>query len=267
MTDDPLILYGNKIPDQYSMVAGVEQSGLLFGEAQTWDCLRNWIVTTDGTGVVTVQLDYLADPGLAYLILGAHRHDTAGARFSGGSVQLQYWNGSAYANCLAATAITAATNEPSLHQLSAHTIVVASGYYSYRMTISGMLTNSDIALPELFLGDAMVMPSLSLGFDPLTEEWDGPKFQTESGRIYESAISRRYVSSPKWGPIIGSAKALEIDAFRENHIENRTPFWWFWSPLSYPTQGFMMRHNGKTVSMPINAAGYRSFSIDMVEAV
>lgn len=267
LTNNPLILYDLKKPDQYSMIAGVEQSGALFPQAQTWDCLKNWIVTTDATGIVTVQMDFIVDPGLQFLLLGAHRHDASGARFAGGSVQLQYWDGAAWSDCLAATAIVAATNEPSLQELAAHTVVLNAGYYSYRLTLSALAANTDIAVPEIFTGPGMTMPMVDLPFDPKLEEFGGPTNTSSTGRIYGSVLYKRYLAKPSWTDRIDAAQALLIDDFRENHIENRTPFWWFWAPSSYPRDGYMMRHNSPNAPMPISAGPYRSFSLNMVEAV
>ena len=317
MNKNPLLLYQNKTPDAYSMIAGIEQSGLLFTEAFTWDALRNWIVTSNGLGVVTVQMDYTAGsawvtatayeiddvvsisgvsykalvahtsgatsqpgvgsiwevywiedmPNIEMLVLGAHRHDASGFRFPGGAVQLQYWNGSAFVDCLAATNVTAKVNHPSIHEVSAHTPIAAAGVYSYQLTISGLQTSSDVALPELFVGPALVMPGIKYNYDALVEEWTGPKTTTESGRVYESALSRRYMPKPQF-TLLDAAKTAEVELFRENVLEERGVFWWFYDPLNDPETGFMMRHNGKNAPMPeVLPNGYSRFRLNMVEAV
>lgn len=267
MTKNPLLLYFNNEPDQYSMIAGVENSGLLFSEAFTWDALRNWIVTTDVSGVVTVQMDFLAAPTINYLVLGAHRHDAAGFRFSGGSVGLQYWNGAAFVDCLATTAITAETNRPSIQEVAAHTVTVNGGYYSYQLTLSGLSITSDIALPELFLGDALVMPGIKYGYDPYLEEWTGPSQTTETGRIYESALSRRYSPKPKFNKL-DSAKTVEVRAFIENTLEERAAFWFFYDPLNDAAHGLMCKHRGKTAPVRISQPnGITDFTLNMIESV
>jgi len=266
MTDNPLLLWDNKRPDTYSLITGAENSGLLFGEAQKWDCLRNYIVTTDSSGIVTIQLNYLAIPGIDKLVMGAHRHESSGWRFSGGSVQLQYWNGTAWTDCLATTAITALVDEPEIFDVAAHVVVLNAGYYSYRLTLSGFTAFTDIAIPEIFIGPSLSMPFVELGFDPSSEEWRGPSFESESGRVYETALSRRYAAKPVWN-LIDSTMFDAINIFRESVIEERTPFWWFWSPATFPTIGYMMRHNGVSAPMPYTHQMYRSFSLNLIEAV
>ena len=319
MTKNPLLLWLNKVPDTYSMLTGTENSGLLFTEAFTWDALRNWIVTSDGVGDVTVQINYatgagwalttdyaiddivanggvsytcavahtsiatsepgvgavwevywvLDTPDVEYLILGAHRHDSSGFRFAGGSIQLQYWNGGSFVDCLATTAITAKVNHLSMHEVSAHTVIGNAGYYSYQLTISGVGATTDIALPELFMGPALVMPGVRAGssFDPSVEEWTGPSTTTETGRIYESALSRRYAPRPSFN-FLDAAKSAEVDAFIEARLEERAPFWWFWNPLDKPKESYMMKHRGRSAPKPIVLPdGSTQFNLPMIESV
>ncbi|MCK5132703.1 MAG: hypothetical protein KAR40_11195 [Candidatus Sabulitectum sp.] len=317
MTKNPLLLWLNKVPDTYSIIVGTENSGLQFTEAFTWDALRNWIVTSNGSGVVTVQANYetgsawlistsyaldtiianggvsyrctvahtsiaasepgvgaswevywvLDTPDIEYLILGAHRHDASGYRFAGGSIQLQYWNGSAFVDCLATTAITAKVKHPSIHEVAAHTVIGNAGYYSYQLTISGMGITEDIALPELFMGPALVMPGVRYNFDPNVEEWTGPSTTTETGRIYESALSRRYAPRPSFN-FLNPAKDIEVNEFIENRLEERGAFWWFWNPLDKPAEGYMMKHRGKSAPKPIMLPdGSTKFDLNMIESV
>jgi len=249
----------------YAISTGLEQSGTLLTEAWTWDALRNAILTADVNGAATVNL-YIRGAAPTHFVFGAHRHDAAGFRVNEGTCYIDAYTASGWTNVGSANLATNASNLPELIVLSAYTPDTIAGHYQFRMRLTGLTASSDFAIPELFLGEALTMPFIEYGFDPATEEWTGPSTTAETGRIYESALSRRYTSNPSFTYIDG-ATATAIDTFRESHLEERTPFWWFWEPTGSPTVGYMMKHAAKSAPMPIVNAIYRRLQLQMIEAV
>lgn len=136
----------------------------------------------------------------------------------------------------------------------------------YSISVSSLSISSDVPLPEVWLGNALVMPYIDYGFDPYVEFVKNPGFQSENGRTYESVRFRRVELNPHWSVVPDSLWA-SVDLFREQSFETRTPFWWAWKPLSSPLEVYLMKHKPNTLPMPYKSAVHRSFNLPMVEAV
>jgi len=137
---------------------------------------------------------------------------------------------------------------------------------AYRMVIYVVTAGQPWQLPELFLGPRLTMPFVEFGYDPYVEVFKGNTFNAESGRQFTTLHYRRVELKPRWR-VIPTADAVAVDAFRENHLELRKPFWFAWKPDTARTETYMCRHKGETALMPISSAIHRGFSLDLIEAL
>ena len=137
---------------------------------------------------------------------------------------------------------------------------------AYRITINGLTAGAVFSLPELYLGARLEMPFVDFNYDPYIEKFQGNTFNSESGRQFTTLHYRRVEVNPNWA-VVTIAKAVEVDLFREDHLELRKPFWWAWYPDTAPTECYMMRHNPNTAPMPIRTAVHRSFGLKLIEAL
>ena len=286
MADEPIIPWDNQLANPvvaYTVEDGADGTGSPLTEAWTYDALRLAIPKADASGDFTVLFTITPEYGFGEgpfgggyfggfglprsIILGAHQHDSEGFRFSGGSIRVAVNTASGYVDILSTTAIVAGTNEPAYHALDEHEpLADGSGNFNYRVYITGLTASTDFVLPEMFLGPVLTMPRMNYGFDDEEEEWTGPRLISETGRIYESSLSRRHVAKPVFNAI-APAQASEIDWFRERHLEERLPFWWFWLPDTKPAEGYFMRHSVKRAPMPHYSFELRRITLDMIEHV
>jgi len=249
----------------YALITGLEQSGTFLTEAWTWDALRAAFVTSDVAGEIAATFRVNGSTP-THFILGAHRHDSAGFRLTTGTLELEAYTAAGWVSVGTIDLTANPANISELLILSAYTPVEIAGHYVFRMSVTGLRGDTDYVFPELFLGEVLTMPGITLPYDSAEEEWTGPRVTAETGRVYESSISRRYIASPKFN-YIDSVTAAAINAFRENRIEERAPFWWFYAPVSDPTVGYMMKHDGKTAPLPRVVKDLYNFTLKMIEAV
>jgi len=135
-----------------------------------------------------------------------------------------------------------------------------------RITITGLTAGNPVTIPELYVGPSMQMPFLDYGYDPYVEVFKGKTQDHESGRQTVTLHYKRVELKPRWS-IVGNSYVAAIEDFREEQLENRLPMWWAWQPDTSPTECYMMRHKGESAPFPIKAAGYRSFALDLIEAL
>jgi len=250
----------------YNLTSGLEQSGTFLTESWTWDCLRATFVTSSAVNSDIAAVFRVNGATPTHFILGAHRHDAAGFRLTTGTLSVDAYTAAGWVQIGTADLTTNASNISELIVFSAYTPIAVAGHYLYRMRIEGLVGDADYSIPELFLGEVLTMPGLSLPYDSAMEEWTGPSVTAETGRKYETSLSRRYMANAKF-KYMDAAKAAEVNTFREQHIEERAPFWWFYAPVSDPTVGYMMKHNGKTATMPRVVKSLYDFTLEMIEAV
>jgi len=254
-----------------SIDTGVESAGGEITEAATWDTLKPAIVDADEFGIIGIILWAYGDaPDL--LIVGAHKHDSTGFRFDQGTVSAYSTGplGSGASVILVGTKSMAGNrNDPVLIKLadiSTYSPYTSAGGRIYRIEFTGLAPNETYVIPELFFGKALELPPMDYNYDESLEEWKGVSFTAENGRIYESALSRRYKADPVWG-VLPESYAAAIETFREEHLEERRPFWWAWRPDTYDTQVYLMHHNARTAPMPRDTMAYRHFRLPMIESV
>ena len=137
---------------------------------------------------------------------------------------------------------------------------------AYRLTITGLAPGSPFLLPELFLGPRLDMPFVDYNYDPYIEKFKGNVFEAESGRQFVTLHYRRLELKPSWS-MVPTVKSVEVDVFREDHLELRKPFWYAWRPDTTPLECYMMRHKAESATMPIKTAVHRSFKLDLIEAL
>jgi len=138
--------------------------------------------------------------------------------------------------------------------------------YLYRITFAGLPVLSDAIVPEIYLGTAMVMPFVELGWDPYHEVSGVKSFETEKGRIHEQLFYRRLELDPQWQYLV-QAEWTQVEEFREVALERRVPFWLLWKPDSAPTECYLMRNRPPSAKMPYQTQAHRSFGLNLVEDI
>jgi hypothetical protein len=285
MANNPIIAYYNNLiasRTTYTFTAGSDGIGSPLSGALLQKNPQISILRTDANGQVQIEFDtapeylYGQGPhGIGYLggfaspqalILGAHRHDPSRERFADGIVQLEYYDAGSWVTLLPAEDILANINQVSLHLLDYHTPDLVGGVYKYRLTISGLSADADIVLPHLFLGPLLTLPYIDLGFDPQQEATGGTEFPGGAGAVYENTRWRKKKSAPSWTEAISDDQADEIYFFLE-HLEEKLHYYWFWAPETRPFEGYLMRHTGKEIKMPIRRGMYRSWKLPQEEVV
>ncbi|OIO70892.1 MAG: hypothetical protein COS35_06475 [Zetaproteobacteria bacterium CG02_land_8_20_14_3_00_50_9] len=286
-TDWPLICWDNQLSlvSSYSVTLGQDGSSAPLNNAWTWDALRLAIPRADAGGQWQVELDitpqqmldstsfgawYFGGFGVPdVLVLGAHQHDEAGFRFAEGQVQLEYWNGAAWVELIEQQDIIAAPHQSMICKMAYHEPELVGSAYRYRLTFYGLDASGDFVVPELFLGPALEMPPLDLGYDPENEIWTGSKFRASSGRLVRRTSARQMMGRASWDgdARITADKMIEINMFREAQLEEALPFWWFWMPDSAPFHGYLMLNPAEEVPAPIRSGNYRTWQLPMEESV
>lgn len=132
------------------------------------------------------------------------------------------------------------------------------------VTLWGLPATS--VIPELFLGNALKLPFLELGFDPYHEVSTGQNFLAESGREYPQLRYRKMELSPKWSYVEKTLWA-DVAGLIEAALELKNPVWFAWSPASKPLETYLMRNNAKSAPFPYVNAMYRSWSLQLVEVL
>jgi len=266
--DSPMLLWYNLLAGQpYTVTAGTEEAGRPISNVANLDTLRPAQIAADATGTATIT--WTLAPGIGYgtmpfgfgpwggqwpieaIVLGANRHQSAGFRTTGltwsiaGETIIDIWP----------------TN-------SAVVIIPPTPFVGTTMTltITGAAAGQLITIPELYVGPAITMPYLDLGYDPYHEVANAGAFRTESGREYLALRYRRLELSPSWSVVPSSLWAM-LDGFRENVLEQRKALWWAWAPASHPTEVYLVRHSQPSATMPIKTAVHRSMRLKLVEAV
>lgn len=269
MNDAPLLLWHNLIEGAtHTVNAGTEYPGAPAANMANGDTLRPCQIEADASGVIEVAFDAPAGYGygsmpfgfgpyggawnIEAIVLGANRHQSAGFRTPGltwtisGHQVLDIWPTSSAVVIPLDTPITPGA-----------TITVR---------IEGASANQLVTIPELYVGPALTMPHLDLGFDPYNEVTSAGAFKTESGREYLSIRYRRLELAPKWS-VVPSSLWADLDFVREDVLEARRTFWFAWAPQSRPTEVYLVRHAQSSAPMPIKSAIHRSLGLTLVEAV
>jgi len=196
-------------------------------------------------------------------IIGAARNNSAGEHFTGGNVKLELYDSvSAAWTTVVDTAMPATANVSQRFLLDPLTGAATSA----RLTITGQTANSSVRLPELYLGPAITMPFLDLGFDPYIEVSKGNRVDVSTGRTLRNVRFRRIEVDPSWSNL-ERATWEEVDLFREDVIEEAGKFWWLWAPESAPAAVYLVQHDKESAPMPYKSATLRTFRLKLVEAL
>lgn len=203
---------------------------------------------------------------LSCFILAAARHESAGLRtpparvrlfaesgFGEGGYGLGGYGGSVVDKLTAQTA-----NASELIQFQPVNAVRVT------LTLFGLPLN--VVLPEIFLGHAIKMPFLEMGFDPYHEVSTGQAFVSESGREYPQLRYRKMELSPRWS-YLEKSRWTALDTFREAALELKAPFYFSWMPNSRPLETYFVRNTAKSAPMPYVNAQYRSLALQLVEVL
>ena len=263
-----MILWHNLLAGAaYTVDIGTEEAGRPMSNVANLDTLRPAQITADPSGVAQVtwtlpgSIGYGVEPfgfgpwggqwPIEAIVLGANRHQSAGFRTPGltweiaGLTIQDIWPDN-----------TAVIVKPSAPVMTS----------TVTLKITGAAAGQLITIPELYVGPAITMPYLDLGYDPYREVSTAPSFKTESGREYLAVRYRRLEVSPRWSVAPSRLWAM-LDYFREQVLEVRKVFWWAWSPDSHPTEVYLTRHNQPAAGMPWRSSVHRSFDLRLVEAV
>lgn len=210
---------------------------------------------------------YIAAPNpVSCCILAASRHESAGYRTPPSRVRIfaesgygqdDYGLGGCGGSVVDKLA-TSAANASELIQFQPVNAVRVS------ITMWGLPAIS--VLPEIFLGQALKMPYLEMGFDPYHEVSTGQSFLSESGREYPQLRYRKMELTPRWS-YLEQARWQALDVFREQALELKAPFYFSWMPNTRPTETYFVRNNAKAAPMPYVNAQYRSLSLSLVEVL
>ena len=269
MTDQPLICFHNLLSDApYTVSAGTEYPGAPAGNMGNLDLLRPAQIEADASGVV--QVDFTTPSAYGWgsvvyglgpyggtwridaIILGAHRHESGGYRTTGLT-----WE-------IAGYQVQDIWPENASILIKPATPIVPGSTITVRIT--GAAPGQLITIPELYVGPALAMPHLDLGYDPYHETTHAAVFRTESGREYLALRYRRLELRPRWSAITPDLWAM-LDLLREDVLELRKPFWWAWAPDSRPHETYLVRHDGVAAQLPIRSAVHRTLDLRLVEAL
>jgi len=279
MADAPIIAYDNILTGpNYTMLLGVDEPSAPLSDAWTWDMSRPALPRADANGVLSFSvslssgLGYGVDssgnyvsygqiipyggvPDADILILGAARNNPSGKRFTGGSLQIL-----ADAVEVFSQTIYSPSNASTVYQMTPHTAPS-----TYTITISGLVADATVSLPELFIGKALAMPFLDYGLDAYPETYTSTTFKASTGREIRSRRFVRIEQTLKWS-YIDSVKRNELRSFIESALENLQPFFFAAFPDTAPSDCYMGIHTGNNAPMPLGAAMYVThFSIKFQE--
>jgi hypothetical protein len=286
-SDEPLIAYGNAfalIGSQLNTVIGAYQGG----NGADNDPLNPLRMSSVG-GVI--KLVYIPPAGhyqygfgvqpfgeggfggytasnlpLDCFILSASRHESAGYRTPPTRVRLFAESGFGEGGFGMGGFGGSVVDKLTLSPANACELIQFQQVNAVRVTMTMFGLPASALFPEIFLGNAIKMPFLEMGFDPYHEVSTGQNFLAESGREYPQLRYRKMELTPKWS-YLAKARWTELDAFREQCLELKAPFYFSWMPNTRPTETYFVRNNAKSAPMPYVNAQYRSLSLSLVEVL
>lgn len=281
-SDEPLIAYGNALAlagSQLTTTVGAYQGG---NGADNNPLNPLQMLSAGGIVALTylppsggVTLGFgvggfggLAPPAIAMncLILAASRHESAGYRTPPARVRVFAESGfgeggfnlGGFGGSVVDKKLTAAANASEVIQFQPVNAV------RVKMAFFGLPFLA--VFPEIFLGNALKMPFLEMGFDPYHEVSTGMSFMSESGREYPQLRYRKMELTPRWS-YLDQARWQALDQFRETCLELKAPFYFSWMPNRRPNETYFVRNNAKVAAMPYVNPQYRSLSLNLVEVL
>ena len=266
MTDAPLIIGTNLLTGAaFAVLTGTESPSYKVDSIADGDLLSPAVIQADGgeSGGVDITATLASAAMPTVILLGGHRHDTAGARSVAASALLTvaYWDGAVWNTILNAAPNDGPSQGSRIYRLNAHP---PSTQYLIRLNYFDPL--QVLTIPEIVLAEAVEMDFIELGYDPYREVTIATKFEAETGRRWVNVTGRRLELKPQWSAI-DPTLAAKIDLIREQRFEAGLPIWWAWMPDTRPTEVYLMQAK-QVPHMPIARAGnLRSITLDLVEAV
>lgn len=266
--DQPIIAWDNLLSASVvNVLVGTLNPDTPLSRLYDGDLLRPCYFTPNASGQVIIEITPTSPISCA--ILGSARNDAAGfiagttsVRFDAFSVVGfgiypfgMYRFGDHYTESITHD-LTGAPTSRMLRFMATCTTL--------RLTFSGVV--GVLALPQLWVGNALSMPWLNLNYDPYQEVVGVASFEAESGREYSRLRYRRVELDPSWD-IIERADWPLVDDFREGAVEMRKPFWFAWMPYSAPTEVFLVKHMAQSAPFPMKSAKHRSLSLKLKEVV
>lgn len=270
MADYPIIAYDNVM----STASVVLRKGELDSASsldRLWDgdLLRPTFFQPDAA--LKVELELRPVSSINCCVLGADRNDSAGQLVGvGGVTMTSFSTGYGYG-----AGGYGASGYGGFDQISTQNFTITTTQTSkllrFNTTCSLLVVSftgcdSRVAIPEIFIGESIEMPLVEYGYDPYNEITNVSLFTAESGREYARLRYRRVELNPQWGHIPQSMWDT-IDTFRERAIELRAPFWFAWSPTTYPDKIYFVRHVDAGAPFPIQRALSRKFALKLQEVI
>lgn len=282
-TNSPIIAYDNwLVTGSYALQIGRERADLPIGKAFDADLLKPAEVYPVA-GVLQFSCAKIANvymrsfgvgrfgefgfggflPAQAtrqmVLVLGASRQDSAGFRSVPVRVVVTAYDANATATVVLDSIVSGASNRSIIYKLAS-----CIGALRFEVRLEGL--PSVALLPHIFLGEAVELPYLEMGFDPYNDVFYGSTFLAESGREYPQLRYLRMELNPRWS-YLGREFWQDLYLLKEMNIEQRRPFWFAWMPDTAPSETYLMREDGKALALPFVSANHRSLAMKLVEAL
>jgi len=266
--DQPLIAYDNLLSSStLEMRIGALDAASSFDRLSNEDLLRPAFFTSSG-GVVEIGI--YPPSAINCVIVGAARNDSAGQLKGVTGLTISAYTAQNFgaggfgAGGFGGYDLIKTQDFALADTIKSRLLSFAAAGDLLVMTFTGC--DPTVAIPEIFIGNALVMPFIDLGFDPYNEVGNNALFVAESGREYARQRYRRVELKPTWANILKSSWA-DIDTFREYAIETRMPFWFAWSPDSAPSEVYLVRHIASSAPFPIQSAQTRRFALNLQEVI
>jgi hypothetical protein len=210
---------------------------------------------------------YIAAPNaVSCFILAASRHESAGYRTPPSRVRIFAESGYGQDGCGLGCYGGSVVDKLTTSAANASELIQFQPVNAVRVSLWMWGLPAIAVLPEIFLGQALKMPYLEMGFDPYHEVSTGQSFLSESGREYPQLRYRKMELNPRWS-YLEQARWQALDLFREQALELKAPFYFSWMPNTRPTETYFVRNNAKAAPMPYVNAQYRSLSLSLVEVL
>ncbi len=272
--DEPILAWKNLLAEApVHVAAGTLVASTRAEHAANGDPLQRCLVQANASGLVALEWNTAAVPAIGFgtlpfglgpfggrwraevFILGAHRHEPAGAHFTDASFSLL-----ADGNEVLASPYVPPGQVSHLWWLADHPPAAR-----YRLEIT-TTPGAIVPIAEVYAGPVVRLPHMELGFDPYAERAGTRAWEAESGAIYDRLLYRRLEIKPRWRFIPRTLWTI-LDFVREEAFEVRAPVWFAWAPDSRPHEVYLVKQRPDRTEMPISRPAWRELALDLVEVV